>query len=193
MIPEGGIILVRKWISQDPVQLIISKPRSTKLGDFRPGQSGKPARISINQGLHPVECIITIAHEFAHAEIYRLYGRRVKPHGKEWKLTFREKLHEIVDIGILEKRYSDAIKSCYLDKRGFKQRCDQLSRIFGLEKSGLNSIRLEDIPEGSEFVIGRKRLIKGARRRTRFECREKGTRRIYTVHSMAEIHEFRVP
>lgn len=186
-------MLVREWFLKDPVNIMIHSPRRSKLGDFRLSHNGKPQRISINSDLHKVEFLITLAHEFAHAENYRVHGRGVKPHGPEWKAIFRRKLVDIMENGILDKKYIDAIKSCYFGKSGLRQRCDELRRIYDREKSGRKIIRLEEIPEGSEFIIGGRRLIKGARRRTRFECREKGTRRIYTVHSMAEIWEFKAP
>ena len=192
-IPAGSMMLVRGWFSTDPVVLRIHSPRSTKLGDFRPAWKGKPQSISVNSGLHRVEFLITLAHEFAHAENYRINGRRVKPHGPEWKGTFRRKLLEIMESGILDSKYIEAIRICYFGKSGFKQNCDTLRRIYDREKSGLKTIRLEDIPEGSEFISGGKTFVKGPRRRTRYECREKGTGRFYTVHKMAEIKEFKTP
>ena len=192
-IPEGSMTVVRSWFSRDPVFLRIQSPRKSKLGDYRPAQNGKASRITINSDLHKVEFLVTLAHEFAHAENYRLNGRRVEPHGLEWKAIFRKNLEEIIDAGILEKKYIDAIRLCYFGSRGLRQRCDKLRRIYDRETSGLNFKRLEDIPVGSEFIISGKKLIKGKRRRTRFECSEKGSGRIYTVHSMAEIREFTAP
>lgn len=39
---------------------------------------------------HPTEMIDeTVPHEVAHVVIYRLYGRKVRPHGEEWKTLMR--------------------------------------------------------------------------------------------------------
>ena len=78
-IPNGTAYIVKSWLEKDPVNIRINKPRNTKLGDFRPAQRGLASRISINSDLHPVEFLITLAHEFAHAENNRVNGRRVKP------------------------------------------------------------------------------------------------------------------
>lgn len=49
--------------------------------------------IRINAALlasHPTEMLDdTVPHEVAHVVIFRLYGRRAKPHGEEWKALMR--------------------------------------------------------------------------------------------------------
>lgn len=50
-------------------------------------------RIRINAGLlasHPRQMLEdTVPHEVAHVVIFRLYGRKAKPHGPEWKALMR--------------------------------------------------------------------------------------------------------
>jgi len=194
-LPAGSGQLVSFWLDKHPVKIRLSKARQTKLGDFRPPHKELPARISINIDLHPVEFLITLAHELAHAEIWQLNGRRVKPHGKEWKNAFREKLKQIIDTGILEEKFEIAIQACYFRSNKLAtSSCPDLRLLFDDEKHGSKVIRLDDIPRGSKFVTTNgKTFIKGNKLRTRYKCREAKTFRIYTVHSMTEIVEFKTP
>ena len=194
-LPAGSGQLVSIWLDKHPVKILLSKPRQTKLGDFRPPRKNLPARISINIDLHPVEFLLTLAHELAHAENWQLNGRRVKPHGKEWKNVYREKLKQVIDSGILDEKYKDAIWSCYFRSNKLTtSSCPDLRLLIDNEKEGSNVIRLDDIPRGSRFVTPNgKTFIKGNKLRTRYKCREAQTLRIYTVHPMTEIVEFKPP
>jgi len=53
----------------------------------------RQVHIRINTALlasHPQEMLDdTVPHEVAHVVIFKLYGRRAKPHGKEWKALMR--------------------------------------------------------------------------------------------------------
>ena len=37
-------------------------------------------------------------HELAHLLAFEKYGRKISPHGEEWKSTFREMLIESIEI-----------------------------------------------------------------------------------------------
>ena len=179
----------------DPVQIRIRRPRLTKLGDFRPAQLGKPSRITINSDLHSIEFLITLAHEFAHAENFRVHGRKVNPHGIEWKTIFREKLLEIIASGLLDKKFEKAIIACFFKReRIATSSCLQLKRLYDEESGLIPAMRVEDIPIGSIFKTNAGRLLKkGNKIRTRYKCWDIRTKRYYTVHPMAEIVEFNVP
>ena len=92
------------WIEQARALLEVSArrlPVPTVAFDLRGRAAGqaifarrsRDCRIRINAQLlasHPQEMLAeTVPHEVAHVVIYRLYGRRAKPHGKEWKALMR--------------------------------------------------------------------------------------------------------
>ena len=66
----------------------VCKPCSTRLGVFIPKHAGKNL-IKINRDLNQYSFLITLVHELAHASIWIKFGRRVKPHGDEWKSEFQ--------------------------------------------------------------------------------------------------------
>lgn len=194
-LPVGFDAMVSDWLEKTPINIIIKRPRNSKLGDFRPPHKNQLARISINSDLHPVEFLITLAHELAHWVNWNQHGRRVKPHGVEWKAEYRKLLLQILDSGILDIEFEKAIKACYFKRESLaSSSCANLRRLFDNENTGPSLIRLEDIPVGSVFVTSNgKCLVKGEKIRTRYRCKEVKSRRIYTVHSMAEIMEFEPP
>ncbi|MCX6225736.1 MAG: hypothetical protein NTV01_13460 [Bacteroidia bacterium] len=78
---EGSGELVNSWLIASPVPVALAKNRRSKHGDFRAPRQGRPALITINHDLHPVEFLITLAHEIAHFRNWKKFGRRVRPHG----------------------------------------------------------------------------------------------------------------
>ncbi len=201
-LPAGFGDLVLEWLDKQPIQIRLSRPRLTKLGDFRPANKKRPARISVNFDLHPVEFLLTLAHELAHADNWQLNGRRVKPHGIEWKAAYRDKLVQILDAGLLDEKFEKAIRTCYFKSEKLAtSSCTSLRRIFdadanadAMDSGGSGAIRVEDIPLGSTFKTSNgKTFIKGEKLRSRYKCRELISSRIYTVHPMAEIVEFKPP
>jgi len=194
-LPAGSDLLVLEWLERIQINILITRPRNSKLGDFRPPHKNRPPRISINSDLHPVEFLITLAHELAHAVNWNKHGRSAKPHGIEWKYEFRGLLLQILESGLLETKFEEAIKACYFKRESLaSSTCRNLRRLFDIDNPASDNVRLEDIPVGSVFLTkSRKYLIKGEKIRTRYKCREVKSRRIYTVHPMAEIVEFNPP
>lgn len=186
--PPGTLPLVDTWLSNRKFHLKLSRDRMTKLGDFRPPSLQSRAKISVNKGLHPVEFLITLAHEVAHYDVFTAYKVRKKPHGQEWKKRFRELLKEIIDSGQLDDRICDAIIRCYfLRDRISSSSCVLLKDILeeGIERK---ANRLSDISEGEAFHLRNgKSFIKGPKLRTRYRCKEIVTGRIFTIHPLAEI------
>ncbi len=103
-LPEGTEHLCARWLMDHQVQLRISPPRKTKLGDFRPAHARQPHRISVNNDLVPLQFLITFAHEIAHVVNWDHHGRSVKAHGPEWKQFYRERLHELLALGALDEQ-----------------------------------------------------------------------------------------
>ena len=76
-----------------PVPAVAFDLRGRAAGQAIFARRSRDCRIRINAALlasHPQEMIAeTVPHEVAHVVIYRLYGRRARPHGKEWKALMR--------------------------------------------------------------------------------------------------------
>lgn len=184
--PGGSLELIDRWLSQRRVALHITRDRLTKVGDFRPGRNGQAPAISLNYNLHPVEFLVTLAHELAHYDVYAKYARSRAPHGPEWKQRFRELLREVVDAGFLDQRISDALIRCYfLRERIASSVCQEMKDLLEAGQAD-KEWRVRDVAEGHEFMLRNgKRFVKGPRMRTRYRCREVESGRTFTVHPMA--------
>ena len=79
--------LINHWIFELNIDIKLSKPRKTKFGDFK--VINNKLYITINNNLNKYSFLITLTHELAHAFVYRKYQNNVKPHGNEWKKTFK--------------------------------------------------------------------------------------------------------
>lgn len=188
---EGSEELVNGWLAASPVPVVLAKNRRSKHGDFRVSRMGKPAYITINHDLHPVEFLITLAHEIAHFRNWKKYGRRVRPHGPEWRSEFREMLAELLKAGVLDGEISAAIVRHFFQRKLIGSgSSEQLNRLLGktVEDSGV--LHVADIPEGARFTLrSGKTFIKGRKLRKRYQCRDVVSSRTYTVHPMAEVKE----
>ncbi|MFA5815809.1 MAG: hypothetical protein WC865_09350 [Bacteroidales bacterium] len=188
---EGSEELVNSWLIASPVPVMLAKIRRSKHGDFRVPRKGRPAFITVNHDLHPVEFLITLAHEIAHFRNWKKYGRRVSPHGPEWRNEFRDMLVEVLKAGLLDREIAAAIVQFYFKRKLIGSgSSEQLNRLLGktVEDSGV--LRVADLPEGTQFTLrSGKTFIKGRKLRKRYQCCDTVSSRIYSVHPMAEVKE----
>ena len=87
-IPEASTNYLIEILNKENIQILVKKERKTKHGDFRVLKNGK-CQITINSNLNPYRFLITLIHEIAHYRVYKIFEKKVKPHGKEWKDIFK--------------------------------------------------------------------------------------------------------
>lgn len=194
-IPEESTPLIWPLISDFDFTLTVTRERITKHGDYRmPTRNGDPHRISVNGTLNKYAFLLTFIHEVAHMHAFEKYGRRIQPHGKEWKRTFRniakpflkEKVWPI-DITIILNNY-------FINPKASSAGDINLTRI--LRKYDDNTdLYLEDLTEGSYFAVNNEKgrqFLKGKKRRTRYLCTELATNKTFTIHGMAKVHKIEI-
>lgn len=177
------------YLRERPVRIVVTDPRTSKVGDHRPpDQESRLHRISVNGDLGPYHFLITLVHEFAHAEVWERYKRKVPPHGKEWKKSFRDlmapymakpglfpdDLHETLSVHL-----KDPPASCLSDS--------SLTRKLREHEGDSTPLTVEEIPAETVFrTKSGKTFKKGKRARKRFRCTDVRTGYIYMVHPLAE-------
>lgn len=193
--PFDAVPLASKWRNDLNFQLKISKGRKTKLGDFRPAHNGKPARISVNGDLGPNHFLITYTHEVAHAMVWKEYGRKAAPHGKEWKSTYSQLLEELIELDVFPEEILEEIIRHARSPKASSCSDPDLYKLLNRFERGDEIVFLEDLEEGRLFQIGKNRQFrKGKKRRSRFECIDLNNKKTYYVsaHAQVEILESRV-
>jgi hypothetical protein len=93
-----------------PFTFVASRPRRTKLGDFR-AEPGKGLTITVNSDLNPYAFLITYLHEVAHLLVYQRSRRFGQPHGPIWKKTFREVMQPVLHESVFPQNRIDSIKT----------------------------------------------------------------------------------
>lgn len=187
-VPEGFETIVANLIISYPVQFKIVNPRATKLGDYRPSRNGLPHRITVNGDLNPYSFLITTIHEFAHLVNYIENGRKVAPHGEEWKNHFRKLLLPIIDTKLLPKDVEISLVNSLVKMKASSCSDIQLSRTLKkYDSANSDHVLLESLSHSSYFTLKEKKFIKGELRRQRFICTDVLTKKQYLIHRLAEV------
>ncbi len=96
-LPKNTLDHLRNWFSDYSIHIKITKNRNSKLGDYRKLRDHSH-EITINSTLQPQLFFFVLTHELAHLIAFEKFGRRISPHGKEWKHTFRQMLLESIEV-----------------------------------------------------------------------------------------------
>ena len=185
-LPANSIEYCIDLSKQYNFELSLSFDRKSKFGHYKYWPQTKSHTISINRGLSQPLFLITFIHELAHLDVMLNYGRKVKPHGQEWKNTFRSLLAPVLSPSIFEPNLLSALAK-HLKKPKASLSADPLlwSTLFPLETT--NNLAVKDIEEGSSFVFKKRIFKKIKTRRTRALCYESKTGNNYLIPLLASI------
>lgn len=190
-LPEDYIDVIIELLISHPVLFKISKPRKTKLGDFRASATGKH-RITINSNLNPFSFLITTIHEFAHLIAYDEYGWKVKPHGKEWQNIYSKMIYPLIEKGKLPEDISRVLLNSLINVKASSCTDLKLQRVLlSYDEIEDDFILLEKLDKNSTFALNGKVFQKGILRRTRYMCMENSTQRTYLVNALAKVKEIK--
>ncbi len=189
-LPEGSTTYVAELLHGEPLRLYISKPRSTKLGDYRPPRKTPYHRISVNNDLNPYAFLITVLHEIAHYHTYIAHKNKVKPHGQEWKNAFVKLLKPVVGSHIFPEEVCLALENYLQDPKASSCTDEDLMRVLHQYNKPDGTQLLEELAEGTAFTINFKRFFrKGPKARKCFECMDLHNRRNYSIQGCAPVYD----
>ncbi|MGK7389985.1 MAG: SprT-like domain-containing protein [Candidatus Cyclobacteriaceae bacterium M2_1C_046] len=170
----------------------ITKPRHSKAGDYRFLPSEKHHIITINKNLNKYSFLLTYIHEVAHLVAFEQFGRKIAPHGLEWKKTFIHLMRPLLRpevfpedvLKVLYKHFQNPKASTSSDPTLVKalSKYDPLS----LQQKG---ILLDELPHGSIFQFRTKVYQKLEKRRTRILCEEQSSKRRYLISKAALVEK----
>ncbi|MDB4159759.1 ImmA/IrrE family metallo-endopeptidase [Flavobacteriaceae bacterium] len=186
-IPKAAHIQIESFLRNMDVNIIVTKQRLTKHGDFRFHPNKKPI-ITVNNSLNPYRFLITLLHELAHFKVSRQFGNRVKPHGLEWKRAFQETLLPFLNPTIFPEPICTILAKHMNNPKASSDRDFDL--VMALKKYDEQNEQqyIFEIQDGVTFSISNgRRFVKIRKRRKRIECKEIETGRIYLFSPHAEI------
>lgn len=197
-VPPGATTYCRQLWQHYAFQLRISKPRRTRLGDFRV-LSDHQTQITVNANLNPYAFLITYVHEVAHADVYAHYKaqrrRQDKPHGKVWQTAFQRLMQPLLTETIFPAPILQPL--CHYLRKPSATTSAHPTLVMALRQVDSaattaekpNQMMLRDVLEGNRFQFAKKTFIRGTLRRTRVVCKEVSSGKSYAIlaHAWVEL------
>ncbi|MDX1314387.1 MAG: SprT-like domain-containing protein [Eudoraea sp.] len=186
-IPDAALDPCLTLLGSHRVVVKVVNHRVSKHGDYKSTPSGYH-QITVNSSLNPYRFLITLIHEIAHLKAFEEYGRRIKPHGVEWKRTFKELMLPFLRPEIFPTELLPLLAKHFINPKASSSVDAKLSLALNQYDERDGRIYLLDLPKGSVFRIHNGRQFKkGQQRVKRFECAELGSGRIYLFQPHTEV------
>ena len=186
-IPEASTSYIIEILNKENIEILVKKERKTKHGDFRVLKNGK-CQITINSNLNPYRFLITLIHEIAHYRVYKIFEKKVKPHGKEWKDIFKYMMLPLLNPKVFPKNLIPYISAYIKNPKASTDTDFNLSlalRSFDIDKEKKYIFEMD---MGSNFKIYNGRVfILEEKLRKRYKCKEIKTGKTYLFSPNAEI------
>lgn len=184
-IPKETVSQISQWLNSYNCQLKITKPRQSKLGDYRCLQKGKGHIISINNDLNTYAFLITLTHEIAHMMVWEKHQNKVQAHGKEWKEMFQLLMLNFLPF-FPQNILSPLARHLKNPKASSSQDVALTTALRTYNSRKITTI--EDIPMGSTFCTPNgKQFVKLKKLRKRYQCIAEHNNRLYLFSPLAEV------
>lgn len=187
-LPEHAVEPVFELIKTYEVHLKVVSERSTRHGDYRKSAQGMH-QITVNSNLNPYRFLITLIHEIAHLVAFQKFGPAIKPHGIEWKQTFRILMLPFLNTFIFPDALLRQIANHFKNPSASSDTDAHLSMALkAYDEKKADTFFVNDLPLGSFFRLPNGKIFqKGPLRIKRFECVEVKTGRRYVFKPNAEV------
>lgn len=186
-VPSLAVSYCNKLYEQLGFEFKIKKARQTKLGDYRFNPKSERHTITINNDLNPFAFLVTYLHEVAHLIAFKQYGRRIQPHGKEWKQCFQKVSEPMLNSDIFHTSVLIALKKYFQNPKASSCSDPILYQILKQFDEPSDKVLLKNISVGRIFEFNKKVFIKLEKKRTRSVCEEVKTKRKYLISELAEV------
>ena len=185
-LPENALPYLKIWFGSYPCHLKITKNRNSKLGDYRK-LPDKSHQITVNGTLEPQLFFFVLTHELAHLIAFEKYGRRISPHGAEWKQTFREMLLESLTVYAEDLR-PIILKFSKSPKANFMASPD-LVKYFHRPEEDDEQTFIENLKKGELFEYKKEIFVIEETTKKRYLCRNLKSGLKYKVNTLARVRK----
>lgn len=186
-LPHEAVAPVFELIKSQHVHLKIVNERVTRHGDYKNLSNGEH-QITVNANLNKYRFLITLIHEIAHLLAFDKYGRRIKPHGIEWKRTFQGLMLPFLRPEIFPHQLLPLLALHFKNPKASSDTDSRLSLALKQFDPENDKNYIFEIPYGARFRLYNGKIFqKGNIRIKRFECVELSSGRIYLFNPNAEV------
>lgn len=187
-LPENALPYLKIWFGSYPCHLKITKNRNSKLGDYRK-LPDKSHQITVNGTLEPQLFFFVLTHELAHLIAFEKYGRRISPHGAEWKQTFREMLLESLtvyaeDLRPIIQKFSKSPKANFMAS-------PELVKYFHVPKEDDEQTFIENLKKGELFEYKKEIFVIEETTKKRYLCKNIKSSRKYYFRNLAQVKKLK--
>jgi predicted SprT family Zn-dependent metalloprotease len=186
-LPAAAWPVIVQFLRRHPLQVRISKPRITKLGDFRSATRSQPHRVSVNGDLNKYAFLVTLVHEFAHYTTHVRTRRWTPPHGAVWKSEYHRLMRPFMSRAVMPADVLAALEAHLRDPAASSCTDHELMRVLRKYDRDPRPM-LEEIPERAVFRFNDRIFVKGPQLRKRYKCHCLNDRRVYLIDPLAEVH-----
>ncbi|AZA55746.1 MULTISPECIES: SprT-like domain-containing protein [Chryseobacterium] len=186
-LPHNTLQYLKIWFSDYYIHIKITRNRNSKLGDYRklPDNSHE---ITINSTLAPELFFFVLTHELAHLIAFEKYGKRISPHGSEWKETFRQMLLQSIEV-YEENLRPIIIKFSRSPKANFMASPD-LVKYFHIEKQDDALVFIEELQKGDFFIYRNEKYLLEGLIKKNYLCKNLATGRKYSFKPLARVEKY---
>ena len=191
-VPDNAVHYCYDLWAAHPFHFRVTRSRNTKLGDYRYDRRNGDHIITINHDLNIYSFLITYIHEVAHQYVQIRYGKRMKPHGDEWRQAFIDLMQPLLNDLIFPVEVLKPLRK-YMLRPGASTTSNAplysaLRRYDGTD-DGLEP--LSSVENGDIFEFNNRMFERLYLRRTRVVCRELTSSRKYLIPQTAFVRLLR--
>ncbi len=188
-IPERAVVPSVALIKEHKIHLKIVNQRVTRHGDYRRLPNGQH-QITVNAGENKYRFFITLIHEIAHLVAFEKYGRRIKPHGKEWKYTFQHLMLPFIRPEVFPQELLPYLARHFKNPKASSDTDAHLSVALKNYDPPTDKNYIFELPPGAVFRIYNGKVFKkGNKRVKRYECVELATGKVYLFQPNAAVEK----
>ena len=186
-LPKESYPIISEYLSRWKVNVIVSRKRISKHGDYRilPNEAHQ---ITINKTINVFRFLITLVHEISHLVAFKTYGNMIKPHGKHWKLCYREMMMPFLNDSIFPSPLLERLAFHFKNPRASTDSDFKLVVELNKFDPETEFTYIFELNEGSVFKIhNNRKFVLGSKRVKRYECKEISTGRLYLFSPHAKV------
>lgn len=185
--PEHSVDAVFELIKTYRIHFKIVNERVTRHGDYRKNHDGSH-QITVNANLNKYRFLMTTIHEIAHLVAFQKYGRLIKPHGTEWKHTFRLLMLPFINPTVFPNEVLPVLAKHFRNPTASSDTDAILSMLLKKFDPPSDKIFIDEIPLGSFFRTPNGKIFKKGKLRVKlFECTDIKNNRIYLFKPNAQV------
>ena len=186
-LPANALTTCTGLLQDLAVEIKIVNIRATRHGDYKRLPDGRH-RITINATPNPYRFLITLIHEIAHFKAFEKYGYKIKPHGKQWKMTFQHLMLPFLRPEIFPAELLGELARHFRNPKASSTTDAALAQALKKFDPPSDTIPVFEIPPGGIFRLYNGREFKrGEKRVKRIECIEISSGRLYLFQPSAEV------